>query len=285
MKNWPLPHNVSRVVLALFLIISVERPSRAQEAQIDCFDDLFCVEPIRSGQMVDIYLRNMLEFELSVEISVDVDNMSVDRVLPVTRTLAPFERYRAVRMVGGKRGGQWSYNYSLKWLVGKIDARHDDRYVYALPWSKGLTFGVAQGYNGEQTHRGKNAIDWDMPVGTSVRAARDGIIIDLKDNFYEGGISDDLRSRANFVGILHSDGTVGQYVHLDYRGVKVKIGDRVRRGDVIARSGDIGFSSGPHLHFEVYTVTSSLERKTIPVRFRTSTNPALTLVVGAGYTR
>ena len=163
-------------------------------------------------------------------------------------------------------------------------ARHDDRCVYSLPWSKGMTFGVGQGYDGDETHQGKYAIDWDMPVGTLVRATRDGIVVDYKDNFYEGGISDDLRSRANFVGILHSDGTVGQYVHLDYHGVKVKIGDRVRRGDVIGRSGDIGFSSGPHLHFEVYTVTSNLDRQTIPVRFKTSTDRAATLVTGIGYT-
>lgn len=278
-------HIVLGSVFTFFVLIAVARTTRAQEAAIDCFDDLFCIEPIRSGRKVDIYLRNMLGFELSIELNLKVDNMSVDRELPMSKTLAPYELYRAVRMTGGKRGVQWSYKYSLRWLVGKIDARHDDRFVYSLPWSKGLTFGVGQGYNGAQTHRGKYAIDWDMPVGTEVRAARDGIVIDYKDTFYEGGISDDLRSRANFIGILHSDGTIGQYVHLDYQGVKVKIGNRVRRGDVIARSGNIGFSSGPHLHFEVYTVTSDLDRKTIPVRFMTSTNRAATLVVGEGYTR
>jgi len=89
--------------------------------------------------------------------------------------------------------------------------------------------------------------------------------------------------RANFVGILHSDESIGQYVHIDFHGVKVRVGDRVRQGDIIARSGDIGFSSGPHLHFEVYTVTKELERKTIPVRFRTSTTRAATLVTGQAY--
>ena len=161
-------HIVLGSVFTFFVLIAVARTTRAQEAAIDCFDDLFCIEPIRSGRKVDIYLRNMLGFELSIELNLKVDNMSVDRELPMSKTLAPYELYRAVRMTGGKRGVQWSYKYSLRWLVGKIDARHDDRFVYSLPWSKGLTFGVGQGYNGAQTHRGKYAIDWDMPVGTEV---------------------------------------------------------------------------------------------------------------------
>lgn len=249
----------------------------------NCYENLFCVETFQRGDTVDVYLRNMVEWNLSIEVDMDVDNMSVNRALPLSKTLTPYQRYRALRMVGGRRGGRWSYRYSLKWLVGKIDAHHDDTYVYALPWERGLTFGVGQGYDGMETHAGKKAIDWNMPVGTMVRASREGIVVDFTDRYYEGGVSDDLRTRANFIAVLHSDGTVAQYVHLDYQGVFVEVGDRVRRGEVIGRSGDTGFSSGPHLHFEVYTVTKALKRKTIPVQFRTSSGRAVALVTGESY--
>ena len=53
----------------------------------------------------------------------------------------------------------------------------------------------------------------------------------------------------NFVVVLHSDGTTGEYFHLERGSVQVRAGDRVARGQWLARSGNTGFSTVPHLHF------------------------------------
>jgi murein DD-endopeptidase MepM/ murein hydrolase activator NlpD len=58
-------------------------------------------------------------------------------------------------------------------------------------------------------------------------------------------------SRANFVRVLHDDGSMGMYAHLEYYGVGVKVGQRVAAGDLLGLSGNTGYSTGPHLHFAV----------------------------------
>ncbi|MGN6104983.1 MAG: M23 family metallopeptidase, partial [Kofleriaceae bacterium] len=59
--------------------------------------------------------------------------------------------------------------------------------------------------------------------------------------------------RTNFVLVLHDDGTLGEYMHLAPASVSVKPGQRVERGQRLALSGNTGFSSTPHLHFQVMT--------------------------------
>ncbi len=137
-----------------------------------------------------------------------------------------------------------------------------------MPFGRDESYLVGQSYNGAATHKTKYAIDFDMPVGTRVRAARDGIVIAVEESNYRGDLDPSLKTKANYVRIRHPDGTIGNYVHLMQNGVKVYQGDRIRRGDMIAYSGDTGYSSGPHLHFEVYTISRLLQQQTIAIRFR-----------------
>src|SRR5262249_30845 len=60
------------------------------------------------------------------------------------------------------------------------------------------------------------------------------------------------RIQSNGIQIRHADNSVASYWHIHQGGARVRKGQRVKQGDVIAESGNVGFSTSPHLHFSVY---------------------------------
>ena len=115
---------------------------------------------------------------------------------------------------------------------------------------------------------GRNAIDFALRTGTKIYAARAGKVIDLHEVSVAGGTSEFHLDDVNYVKIQHDDNTVASYVHLRTMGVKVDIGDTVETGQFIGYSGDTGFSSGPHLHFEVRQANSLEDVTTVPVKWK-----------------
>lgn len=147
-------------------------------------------------------------------------------------------------------------NYDFKRYFGRpFIKKYDTLYPYALPFKRGHRYKVIQGYNGRYTHKNPDsryAIDFQMPIGDTVCAARKGVIIKTQDKYTKGGRNRKFKPYANFILIYHEDGTVTQYVHLKHKGVLVKPGDIVEKGQAIGLSGNTGWSTEPHLHFSVY---------------------------------
>jgi murein DD-endopeptidase MepM/ murein hydrolase activator NlpD len=144
----------------------------------------------------------------------------------------------------------------------------DESFRYAFPF-RGEPAVLVQGIDGAYTHQGKNryAFDFAVPVGTDVVAARAGTVLFVADGFGDGAPDPSYEERANEVFILHDDGTVAGYGHLS-KGLRVALGERIELGDVLGRSGNSGYSRGPHLHFEVSTQQSGTQLESIPIRFR-----------------
>jgi murein DD-endopeptidase MepM/ murein hydrolase activator NlpD len=134
----------------------------------------------------------------------------------------------------------------------KTQMEYDKDYAYTLPFAINEEYEVTQGRDGVYSHKNRNAYDIKMPLGTPVHAAREGIVISLKENSKTGCKEPKCASQANFILIYHADGSLAMYGHLYHKGALVSIGDRVKDGQLIGFSGNTGWSTGPHLHFETY---------------------------------
>jgi hypothetical protein len=97
-------------------------------------------------------------------------------------------------------------------------------------------------------------VDWRLPTGTPILASRAGVVAAVAAHFVKGGLDAKFRPRANFVAVQHADGTYARYFHLRHLSVFVKAGDRVGVGQPLGLSGNTGFSSTPHLHFDVVDI-------------------------------
>lgn len=130
--------------------------------------------------------------------------------------------------------------------------------IYSLP-VRDSDFLVA--HSDSRVHRVDNklehAVDFPLPEGTPILATADGVITAVYMESTEGGMDEKFISNVNLytnrICIKHSDFESSWSAHLLYKSEKVKVGDIVKRGDIIALSGNTGFSTTPHLHFHVQT--------------------------------
>jgi murein DD-endopeptidase MepM/ murein hydrolase activator NlpD len=231
------------------------------------------------------YVENKELCEITMTFGLDVSNLKGNVEFPYTATFPAQKLTEAFALTPTVGDGEWEYSYTNYFKLGSSCARHDDSYVYRLPYAPGSNFKVTQGYNGSFSHKGSNqyATDWQMPEGTPVCAARGGIVVKIKDDSSVGGSSFKYDPYNNYVLIRHDDGTLGHYCHLKKGGVCVRPGERVQVGQRIALSGNTGFSSGAHLHFSVFKTKDGRQRISIPIKFRTADAAAVTLVEGKHY--
>ena len=158
---------------------------------------------------------------------------------------------------------------SCRWTVGDRDSDHDDDYHYVLPYAEGTSYRVLQSFGSRFSHRGSNqyAVDFKMSVGTPVHAARDGVVARVVEEHNKGCWEDGCGRFANFIVVLHDDGTTGEYYHLQQNGALVDTGDHVTAGQKIGLSGNTGHTTMPHLHFAVYKATRRAGSQSVPVSF------------------
>ena len=108
---------------------------------------------------------------------------------------------------------------------------------------------VTQEYKGN-AHNGIDIVKEGYQLDNIV-AHSDGIVVQVIDNC-NANTPNNSNNPGNMVKIDHNNGYFTRYLHLAYGTVKVKVGDRVKKGQVIGYMGNTGYSFGGHLHFEVW---------------------------------
>lgn len=239
----------------------------------------------KEGETSRFFVKNLEETEITVTFEMDLVNLKGSTNFPYTATYPGKETTEAFTLSPIEPDQKWDYSYTSYYTIGSCDAMHDSGYVYSLPYAPGGAYKVTQGHNGSYSHTGAEqyAIDWKMPVGTPVHAARNGVVVKVKDDSSRGGGDRKYENCANYILIRHKDGTLANYAHLQKGGSRVVVGQRVEAGDFIGLSGSTGFSTGPHLHFAVFKTKDGRQRESIPVRFKTSDTVVGTLVEGKTY--
>ncbi len=147
--------------------------------------------------------------------------------------------------------------YKFESYLGDPSNAYDTMYNYTLPFPKKKSYKILQGTNTNFTHKGlfsSYALDFRMPVGDTICAARNGYVVHVTEHNTKQGRDKSYRDFANFITLAHDDGTFSQYVHLKKDGALVDVDDYVEKGEVIGLSGNTGWSSEPHLHFAVFKV-------------------------------
>ncbi len=241
-------------------------------AKTTCRDNWICVDEVRDGDVVELHARNLRDFPVTYTLKVHTRSFDVDGESTVTQTLRPRESHKAVLLRPRNGYSSNRYSISMEWTVGNLSVNHDDDHLYAFPYQQGETYRILQGYGSSFSHRGREeyAVDFDMPVGTPVHAARAGVVARVVESHNRGCWKDGCGAYANYIVILHSDGTTGEYYHLMQDGALVEVGDSVARGQKIGLSGNTGHTTMPHLHFAVYRATSWGNTQSIPVRFQSA---------------
>ncbi|WP_298548275.1 M23 family metallopeptidase [uncultured Aquimarina sp.] len=215
-----------------------------------------------------IYADNGEFCPVSVEIDFKIENLSSSigdiKIIEVPAQTTKFyiadltvvDRKKALRL-----------GFSIRYNHGNhLQTSYDKEYAYHLPFKKGAEYMVTQGYNGAVSHHNEYALDFRMPIGTAIYAARDGKVVLVEQNFDKTCTEQGCAKFNNYILVYHSDGTFAEYTHIKKDGAKVEPGEMVKKGQHIGYSGNVGWSTGPHLHFIVF-LQRFKDRETLPTKF------------------
>lgn len=211
-------------------------------------------EPADGGSRYTVRNRVAGPIEVACSLS-DASNIASDPPLPRQLTLAAHAERTVTRLRGLDPAQPARAEVDCKAALGNPAVDPSDDVHYRLPFYAGTAWTLQQGFNGpfsHQTDQSRYALDFGVPVGTPVLAARGGTVMEVEEEFRGHGLDlERYGDRANYVRILQDDGSMAVYAHLAPESVIVLPGERVRAGDFLGKSGDTGYTTGPHLHFVV----------------------------------
>jgi len=230
-----------------------------------------------------IYFINNNIFDITAKVNIILKTKNNTIQKTIIKSFKPHSK----TLIYTKKQPKYSFKYNSKytWVMGSKDAKHNNRYLYRLPYALNTKQKVTQGFHGKTTHKGESlyAVDFGLKEGTKIFASRGGIVVQIKDDSSKHGFSKKFSKYANFITIKHNDNTYATYAHLKKNGVKVKVGQSIHRGDFIGYSGNTGYTSGPHLHFIVFKPKDYKSRRSIPIKFISQGRAIINPLVGKYY--
>jgi murein DD-endopeptidase MepM/ murein hydrolase activator NlpD len=201
-------------------------------------------------------VRNLVEGPIQVRCTLeDAVNARTDPPMPRSLVLpAHAEQLLATFQLIDPSKPRASGSVVCAAMIGDPSAHPAENTVYALPFAAGTQYTLEQGFGGKFSHddpENRYALDFGVPEGTPVLAARAGVVMQVEENFRAHGVDPRFGDRANYVRVLHDDGSMALYAHLAPASMLRRPGDRIVVGQMVGKSGNTGLSTGPHLHFAI----------------------------------
>lgn len=225
---------------------------------------------VKTEKGFDLYLQNHAYFDVTIELkATEFINLSSSEPLPFVGSFPAQSRTKIVNFSIQDPKEPSKFKTFFNATIGRINSAYDKDYLYALPYARGESYELTQGFNGNHTHKDQSAyaLDFKMDEGTRVHAMREGVVVALEEKQTEHGYSPAFAEKSNHIIIQHDDGTMAMYGHLKPNGVTVRLGQKVYKHAFIGLSGNTGYSSGPHLHVHISTV-KDLKTGPVSVPFR-----------------
>jgi murein DD-endopeptidase MepM/ murein hydrolase activator NlpD len=256
-------NNISMKITFLLLFFSITMFSQ------DKLDVKFYYEKVPNG--FEIMVDNNEYCDVTAILKLKHENVTVSSRNKNTFLIPARKKHLKLSELMAIKIGRYAFEFTHREYRGDIKkTSYSKYYPYSLPFLKGQSYLLSQGYDGKFNHKGIDALDFEMPIGTAITAIRSGIVIKVVDKFDKHGDTEDFARFANYIIIMHSDGTFALYKHLKHKSAIVKAGDKIMRGKVIALSGNTGWVNTPQLHLEVYK-PRPLAKQYIKTEFKVGT--------------
>jgi len=201
----------------------------------------------------EILVHNEEFCPVTIEIKFDLKNLESSLKEDFIVVPASTKAFRICDLSIKNKQKAFSFTYTVNLNYGNhLEERYDKDFEYYLPFAKGESIVIGQGYNGTFSHKGENSLDFELDEGSAVHAARGGVVCAVVENNTKHCTNSECSQYNNFILVYHDDGTFAEYSHLQKNGALVAKGDSISIGQKIGISGNTGWSSGPHLHFMVF---------------------------------
>jgi murein DD-endopeptidase len=171
------------------------------------------------------------------------------------------------------KDGIWAAIYEPSWDKGHRRVVYTLNGKARIPGRYAIDF-IKIDSNGKYVNGDENLIKNWLGYGVDVVAVADGIVSSIGKDFAESQTLSEHpkysadKATGNYISLKIGNNQFAFYEHLQPNSIKVKVGQKVRKGDVIGSLGFTGQTNGPHLHFHVADTDSPLGAEGIPFVFK-----------------
>jgi murein DD-endopeptidase MepM/ murein hydrolase activator NlpD len=276
-SDWLLIKNKGKVI-AYMNVTPFDRETNDELSK--CLAKAACRRPVtgngflRCASVVDSEFRGRNIFRLMLEALKEAyqASYSISYVFPQNTPSIEANHSVGAEDVGGMENGQRLFvlDFSKYIRAGETKPK---KVLYPFTDTSGNYPNLSNQISHTKNLGTQHAVDFPIPVGTEIKAVVEGtvkFVLDSNPDYQDGEASFDMDpKKCNAIVIEGDDGLMQEYVHIAHNSSQVKVGDKVKAGDLICKSGHNGPSTEPHLHFCLLKEDSSKETgyNSVPIRF------------------